>query len=215
MRELKVLWDYLKLNMTPQKSDCIVGFGCINEDVAIKASELYLEGYAPKVLFCGGLGRNTLGRWAKSEAERFSDIAIKMGVPKKDIIIENKSTNSGENIVFTREKLLENNMSVSKILAVHKPYMERRVYSAIKNYWPEIEVITSSANYEMEEYIALTMKEGLDEKEVIETIVGDFQRIDVYAKLGYQIKQDIPKEVWSAFNQLVDMGYVGQLIIEE
>lgn len=211
MEDLRVIWDYLKLNMKPEKADCIIGFGCINDDVAEKSAELYLNGYAPKILFTGGLGRNTLGRWEKSEAERFCDIALKFGVPKEDILIENKSTNSGENISFSREVLAQNSLKVSKILAVHKPYMERRVYAALRKQWPEVTVVTASIDIDMEDYIALTMKQGLSEKEVIDTIVGDFQRMESYAKLGFQIKQDIPDNAWAAFNNLVKKGYCGQL----
>lgn len=211
MEDLRVIWDYLRLNMEPEKADCIIGFGCINDDVAIRSAELYLDGYAPKILFTGGLGRNTLGRWNKSEAERFCDIALKFGVPKEDILIENKSTNSGENISFSREVLAQNSLKVSKILAVHKPYMERRVYAALRKQWPEVTVVTASIDIDMEDYIALTMKQGLSEKEVIDTIVGDFQRMESYAKLGFQIKQDIPDNAWAAFNNLVKKGYCGQL----
>lgn len=43
-------------------------------------------------------------------------------------------------------------------------------------------------------------------------IVGDFQRIEVYARRGYQIPQSIPVEAWQAFDTLVAMGYTNQLI---
>ena len=42
-------------------------------------------------------------------------------------------------------------------------------------------------------------------------LVGDFQRMDLYAKRGYQIPQEIPQSAWDAFNALVSMGYTGQL----
>jgi hypothetical protein len=42
-------------------------------------------------------------------------------------------------------------------------------------------------------------------------IVGDFQRMDLYAKLGYQVPQEIPEEAWEAFHKLVAMGFDKQL----
>ena len=42
-------------------------------------------------------------------------------------------------------------------------------------------------------------------------IVGDLQRIDLYAKKGYQIPQEIPGSVRAAFEALVAMGYTDQL----
>ena len=53
---LQVIWDYLWLNQKLEKADCIVGFGNFNTDIARRAAELYCQGYAPKVLFTGGLG---------------------------------------------------------------------------------------------------------------------------------------------------------------
>ena len=41
--------------------------------------------------------------------------------------------------------------------------------------------------------------------------MGDFQRIELYAKLGYQTPQFIPEEAWEAYHKLVAMGYDKQL----
>lgn len=210
---LKTIWDYMHLNMELCCTDCIIGFGNYNDDIAIRAAELYKLGYAQKILFTGGLGRNTSDLWVQSEAERFGDIAEKLGVPKADIIIEDKSTNTAENILFTKKKLADNGLNVSKILGVHQPFMERRIYAALKVYWPEIDAIITSPQLTISEYISNSVKQGLDEKTVIDVIVGDFQRIDVYAQRGYQIPQHIPEEVNSAFNAMVNLGYTSQLVL--
>ena len=43
-------------------------------------------------------------------------------------------------------------------------------------------------------------------------MVGDLQRIRVYATKGYQIAQEIPDDVWQAFEELVQAGYVRHLV---
>jgi hypothetical protein len=43
-------------------------------------------------------------------------------------------------------------------------------------------------------------------------MVGDLQRIKIYPGRGYQIAQDIPDKVWSAFEELVRAGYDKYLI---
>jgi hypothetical protein len=48
--------------------------------------------------------------------------------------------------------------------------------------------------------------------EVISVMVGDLQRIRLYPALGFQIEQEIPDEVWTAFQALVDAGYDRHLI---
>ena len=210
----KVLWYYMRLDMPLRKSDCIVGFGCYNEDIALRCAELYHAGYAPKVLFTGGLGRNTKEMWTESEAERFARIAIAAGVPEKDILIENRSTNSAENIIFTRELLEKEGIAVDHILGVHKPFMERRVMAAMGVYWPEVEFSVTSPQVSLEEYIALSVQQGMEEKRVIEVLVGDFQRIDVYARKGYQLAQEIPSNAMQAYQKMVALGYTRELVAE-
>lgn len=211
---VKTLWDYMRLDMPLAKADCIVGFGCYNEDIALRCAELYHAGYAPRVLFTGGLGRNTKEMWTESEAERFARIAVSAGVPEEDILIENHSTNSAENIIFTRKLLEKEGLAVQHILGVHKPFMERRVMAAMGVYWPEVKFTVTSPQVSIEEYIALSVAQGMEEKRVIEVLVGDFQRIDVYARKGYQLAQEIPGHVAQAYRKMVALGYTRELVAE-
>ena len=162
--------------------------------------------------FSGGLGRNTKSRWSTSEAERYRDIALGLGVPEDVMLIEKRSTNTGENIVFSREILRAEGLAEKKLLCVHKPFMERRVWAAMKAYWPEADFTITSPQLSMEEYIERTMAQGMTEKAVIDVIVGDVQRMEIYARKGYQIPQPLPDEVRAAFNAMVEMGYTGELI---
>ena len=210
--DLYTLWDYMHLHMPLRKADCIVAFGNRNMAVPRRAAQLYREGYAPKVLFSGGLGRNTDGCWSGTEAERFARAAMAEGVPAEDIILEDQSANTAENILFTRKKFEELGMEVHTLLAVHQQFMERRIYAAIKKHWPEPDLIVTSPDTTLEEYLADVGEQGMDEKTAIEVMVGDFQRMDIYAKKGWQIPQPIPNEAKEAFERLVKRGYTGQLI---
>lgn len=59
--------------------------------------------------------------------------------------------------------------------------------------------------------IARHAAELYHEESSVSVIVGDFQRIDLYAKLGYQLPQHIPDKAWEAFYRLVEMGCDKQL----
>lgn len=209
---LKVIWDYMHLNMEPVKADCIVGFGNYNIAIALRAAELYRAGLAPRVLFTGGLGRNTAGLWTGSEAERFAAAAIGAGVRPEDVIVEDRSTNTAENIRFTRDKLAELGLPTKRLLGVHQPFMERRIWAAMKVYWPEADFTVTSPQVTIQEYLRDAVAQGLEEKAAIDVIVGDFQRMEVYARKGWQIPQEIPEEAWAAFRALVALGYDGQLV---
>ena len=211
LQPLQVIWDYLKLHHQPQKADCIVGFGNFNTDIAKRAAELYHQGYAPKILFTGGLGRNTAGLMTEPEAVKFAKAAVACGVPEKDILIEDKSTNTKENIEFTRNLLVREGLPHQSILGVHQPFMERRITAAMGVYWPEPTFFVTSPQVTIPEYLAAAKLQGISENASISVIVGDFQRMDLYAKLGYQLPQEIPQKAWDAFHQLVAMGYDQQL----
>ena len=211
MKPLQVIWDYLSLNESLEKADCIVGFGNFNTDIARRAAELYHAGFAPKILFTGGLGRNTEGLLPEPEAVRFAKVAMECGVPEADIILEPNSTNTKENIVFTREKLESLRLPHDRILGVHQPFMERRIKAAMGVYWPELNFQITSPQVSIPAYLEAAKRQGITENASISVIVGDFQRMDLYAKLGYQLPQHIPDEAWEAFHQLVAMGYDQQL----
>jgi len=211
MKNIQILWDFMHMNMKPENADVIVGFGCYDEDIPRRCAELYHQGCAPFVCFSGGLGRNTANLWSKSEAERFAAIAIREGVPEERIILEDKSTNSAENLLFTPKVLAEAGVKAEKIIAVHKPYMERRLWAAMQVYWPDVRAVYTSPQVTIEEHIAHAEAVGMTRKGVIETIVGDVQRMELYAEKGYQVPVEIPEEVRKAFDALAAQGYTGQL----
>ena len=213
MENIQILWDFMHMNQSLEKADVIVGFGCYDEDIPRRCAELWHQGYAPYVCFSGGLGRNTTGIWSKSEAERFAAIAMAEGVPEDRIILEKKSTNTAENLLFTPEVLAEAGIKAERIIAVHKPYMERRLWAAMQVYWPSVRARYTSPWVTIDEHIAHAEKVGMTAKRVIETIVGDVQRMELYAEKGYQAAVEIPEAVRAAFDALVEQGYTGQLAL--
>ncbi len=204
----KLIWDYHHMNHKLEKADCIVVLGSHDTRVAERGAEVFLQGLAPIIVFSGYLGALTLGSWERPEAEVFAEIAMKRGVPQDNILIENKSTNTGENFLFTKELLFKDGILPEKIIAVQKPYMERRTYATCKKVWPEVEVLVTSPEYTFETY----PNHEITLDKVINIMVGDLQRILVYPKMGFQIPQTIPEEVLEAYKFLVNAGYTSRLI---
>jgi uncharacterized SAM-binding protein YcdF (DUF218 family) len=206
----KIIWNYHHLNQTLEKADCVLVLGSHDTRVACRGAQLVLEGYAPIIVFSGGLGRLTEGVWKDTEADTFARIALEMGVPKEKIFIENRSTNTGENISFTYDLFLKNNLAVRQIILVQKPYMERRAYATFMKQWPgpPVEVMVTSPQISFEEY----PNEYISVEEVIHILVGDLHRIDMYARKGYQIAQHIPADVWEAYRVLVRKGFTEHLV---
>ena len=211
LEPLQTVWDYLGMHQAPEIADVIVGFGNFNTNIARRAAELYLQGMAPVVLFTGGLGRNTEGLLPEPEAVRFARVAMECGVPEMAILMEPDSTNTAENILFTRRMLEEKGIAHDRILGVHQPFMERRITAAMGVYWPEQAFRVTSPQVSITDYLADAKKQGVTENAAVSVIVGDFQRMDLYAKKGYQTPQYIPPEAWEAFHALVAMGFDKQL----
>jgi uncharacterized SAM-binding protein YcdF (DUF218 family) len=204
----KTIWDYHHVNHNLVKSDCILALGSHDTRVAHRAASLYLEGWAPLLIFAGGLGRLTEGIWTESEADLFARIAIKQGVPQEAILVENRSTNTGENIQLVRQLLQEKGLDPQSFIVVQKPYMERRSLATFEKNWPGKSFVVTSPQIAFEEY----PNEEIQLEQVINIMVGDLQRIKIYPQKGFQTYQEIPEDVWQAFERLVEQGFNKQLV---
>ncbi|HEU5238588.1 MAG TPA: YdcF family protein [Pyrinomonadaceae bacterium] len=206
------LWHYHRLNHQLEPADAILVLCSHDKKVAERGAQLFLEGWAPLLIFSGGLGAITSRMWNEPEAEQFAQIASTMGVPKENILIEAKSTNTGENISFTRRLLEAKQIDPQKFILVQKPYMERRSFATFRKVWPEREVLVTSPQVSFDEYLANYVNDELSSDDVVSIMVGDLQRIKLYADKGFQIHQEIPSGVWSAYEELVRAGFDRHLI---
>jgi len=206
------IWDYHRMKQQVDKADVILVLCSHDRKVAERGAELFLEQWAPLLIFSGGLGSITRDIWTEPEADQFAKIAIAMGVPQKRILIENRSTNTGENILFTKQLLAERNIDPQKFILVQKPYMERRSFATFRKLWPEKQVLVTSPQVSFDEYLDGFAASELSADDVINIMVGDLQRIKIYAKEGFQIHQEIPDDVWSAYEELVRAGYDQRLV---
>lgn len=212
--QAKIIWDYMLLHQPLQPADAIFVLGSLDTRVADYAAKLFLRGLAPLMIFSGsGKGRLTEHLFNKSEAETLADIARKAGVPDKNILIENQATNTGENIRFTYQLLQQRGQTIKSLILVQKPYMERRTYATFKAQWPEptTRICVTSPPIAFGDYF-----DDINTKQhVREALVGDLQRVKLYAAQGHQIPQTIPPEVWAAYEHLVAAGYTKRLLPSE
>lgn len=194
------------------QADAVLVLCSHDERVAERGVQLFHEGWAPLLIFSGGQGAITRQLWQEPEAERFARIAIDLNVPRERILIEPESTNTGENIVFTKRLLAAKGLDPQRFIVVQKPYMERRSYATFRKFWPEKEVLVTSPQVSFGSYLAEYANSALSVTDVIGIMVGDLQRIKLYPARGFQIEQDIPEHVWHAFERLVHAGYDKYLI---
>lgn len=197
----KTIWDYMLMHHELRPMDAIFALGSNDTRVADRAADLYLAGLGKYVICAGGNGKAS--DFSRPEAEIFGEIVAKRGVPEDKIILEPNSVNTGENVIFVKKLLAERKLNLKSFILVQKPYMERRTYATFRKQWPEADCVVTSPPISYEEY-------GKDEtfkNRFINVMVGDLQRIKEYPKLGFQIEQEIPDDVWQAWEELIKMGY--------
>jgi uncharacterized SAM-binding protein YcdF (DUF218 family) len=206
------VWRYHQLNHDLSTSDAILVLCSHDVRVAERGAQLFLDRWAPLLIFSGGRGSITSRLWREPEADLFATIAVKMGVPRERILVENRSTNSGENVLFTRRLLAQRDLDPHSFIVVQKPYMERRSFATFKKVWPDKELIVTSPRVSLDEYLMTYSHASLSADDVISIMVGDLQRIRVYPEMGFQIHQDIPEDVVHAYEELVRAGYDRHLL---
>ena len=208
---VQVLWDFMLVGHEMCPADCIFVLGSHDIRVADYAIEIFHSGYAPWLLFSGGVIHQNaeLGIfWDKSEAEHFAQRAKRQGVPEDRILIENRATNTGENFEFTRKLVDDLQLNFESFILVQKPYMERRVLATALRMWPDLDYIVTSPPIACNDYL----DGDLPRDAVIQHIVGDFQRVKVYGDNGFQAPQVIPADAWNAFEKLCALGYSKRLV---
>jgi len=198
------IWDYLCMHQEIKASDCMLVLGSHDTSVAERAADIFLEGLAPLIVFSGGFGYLTQETWKVSEAETFAELAIKRGVPASAILLESKSTNTGENVVFSMQLLKERNIHPLSLILVHKPYMERRTYATFRNHFKDVPISVTSPRISMTDYLSSGI---IPYETFLDTLAGDLYRIKTYSSKGFQIPQEIPEDVWAAYTELVGMGF--------
>jgi len=204
-----ILWEYLRLGAALERREAIVTFGGHDLRVAEWAAQLWLDGWAPKLILSGGLGYYTSKIWREPEAHKFRRIAIERGVDPDAILIEDESRNSGENVIRTRELLGRHRIELRSAICVQKPYMERRVLLTLKKQWPSCNFLLSSPPIRYERYAEPGI---IDFEKLINELVGQVDRVERYPSLGFTETDVVPEEVLHAKRHLVELGYVKHLV---
>ena len=97
------------------------------------AVEAYKAGFAPRLLFSTGY------LYSFPEAESMRSLAMQQGVPADAIVLEQRATDTHQNVVFTRDLLRARGWR--SVLLVSSPYHMRRAALAWRKEAPEVRVI--------------------------------------------------------------------------
>ncbi|GHF56035.1 uncharacterized SAM-binding protein YcdF (DUF218 family) [Amycolatopsis bartoniae] len=204
--DVETLWNYHQLHHELRPADVGIGLGSHDLGVATCAAELYHRKLFPLIVFTGANAPTTVERFPRGEAVHYREHALALGVPDDVILIETEARNTGENITLTQKLLAHHD--IRDAILITRPYQQRRAYATARKLWPEIDIRCASKPMPLDEYV----NEIGDVERVITMLVGDTQRIRVYAERGFAVPQDVPPQVENAYERLVDAGYTSRLV---
>ena len=211
MDDAQILWDYHQMHHEPRNTDIAIGLGSHDLGVAEHTADLYHQGRFPLIVFTGANAPTTVEVFPRGEAVHYAERAEELGVPNEAIIVETQARNTGENFTRTHELLDRKGIHPASATIISRPYQQRRAYATCRKLWPELDVVCSSRSQFLTDYIASIG----DEDKVLNMLVGDTQRIWVYADRGYAVPQQLTRDVQAAFRNLAGRGYTKRLVTRD
>lgn len=207
MDDAQILWDYHQMHHEPRNTDVAIGLGSHDIGVAEHTADLYRQGRFPLIVFTGANAPTTVDTFPRGEALHYAERAEQLGVPDTAIVLEEHARNTGENFTLTRALLDREGIHPKSATIISRPYQQRRAYATCQKLWPELDVVCSSRPQSLTENIASIG----DEDKVLNMLVGDTQRIWVYADHGFAIPQPVTPRAMVAFENLVRAGHTSRL----
>jgi uncharacterized SAM-binding protein YcdF (DUF218 family) len=213
LRCARLIWDYHQLRHRTIPADVIVALGTNDLRVAEFAADLYRDGFGGTLICTGGVAhQNDLlaTTWDRTEAEMYAAIAERRGVPRDRILLETRATNTAENIRYARALIERHDLNPRNIVLAVKPFMQRRTWATMAVEWPEMPATLASPQMTLDEYFTAE----LAPEKITNIMIGDLQRIWIYARRGWSAPQRLPTEVQAAYDRLVALGFTHHLIPE-
>lgn len=127
--------EYIFLPSDPVPADLMMVFGTRYREPLKTVRQLYMERLTGTLLLSGGDNRHT----GHNEAREMAMNLIDMGVAMADMVLEDRSTNTLENVLFSRQ-VIEEEIGFDRarrILVVVKHYHSRRALMTLRRHFPE------------------------------------------------------------------------------
>ena len=192
--------------LPPVPFDAIIGFGVFDLRLPRFCGELFLRGLAPHIIFTGGIGAGT-GNLGGPEADVWRE-ELRRAYPQigdAAITLENRSTNTAENIQFTADLLARARPSLAfgvglrRAIIVTSPSRLRRARLTLKQLQPALHVCGQLPAFTFEAEQALYASQGVD---YISHLSGELDRLIDYPHRGWIAAEPLPPEIAAAHAEL-------------
>lgn len=189
--------------------DIVLAMGSQDLNVPVTAARAFQKRQAQWLVCSGGFGKDTAALFHEPEAVLFAKRCVELGVPEARVLIEDQAANSGENFRFSRALLEARGITPRTGVIAAKPYMAKRALATAVMQWPEVRWSAARSRVDFYGYL----DQGNDLGVVLDLMVGDLQRLRVYAG-RFQTPVEVPEAVWAAYQRLAGAGYDRYVIRE-
>lgn len=174
--------NYIFVDDKNLKGDIALVFGTWNawKESVEKAAELYKDSLVPKIIVSGGANPVT----GIIEGDLMAIELEKLGVLKKDILVENRSTNTLENVLFSKE-IIDKQLgfkNINVVTAVVKNYHARRALMTLRKHLPK-NIELKSAVY-VSAYYNFTKENWHKTERGKEKVMEEVNKIKTYLAKG-------------------------------
>ncbi|HTK84070.1 MAG TPA: YdcF family protein [Patescibacteria group bacterium] len=188
--------DYLLIDRTELGSaDLCLIFGnrYVSDKLAATGAMLYQQGLCKKIVASGGV----LTDDGRTEAAAIRDELVRLGVPEKDILVEDKAMHTGENVAYSKA-LVERELgpdAVHSVIGVGHISAGRRFLMTMAKQWPEVLPMQVSVNPYPVSPADWTRHEGFKQQ-----VMNEWNKIAAYRSEGFIEEVDIDRINRSARN---------------
>jgi uncharacterized SAM-binding protein YcdF (DUF218 family) len=180
-------------------ADAVIGFGTFDLTLARFCGELFTRGAARCIIFTGGYGAGTADL-GQPEADAWADELRRShpGVPRDRVILENRSTNTAENIRLTAEVLQRDHpqrafgRGLRTALIVASPARLRRVGLTLRQLVPAVRAWRCLPATSFERERALHDSKGIP---FVPHLRGELDRIVDYPRRGWIAAEPLPPAI--------------------
>lgn len=185
-----------------QPVDAIIGFGMFDRSLPRFCADLYLQGLTPKIIFTGGIGAGT-GDLGGPEADVWRD-ELRQAYPTigdDAFILENRSTNTAENIRFTAERVARTHpdltfgLGLRRAIVVASPSRLRRVRLTLWKLAPGVHVTRLLPRVNLDAEASLYARQGID---YLGHLIGELDRLATYPDRGWIVGEPLPASIETA-----------------
>lgn len=137
--------DFIFLEDEPEKADVIFVPGSDEGALAVRAAELWRQGFAPVVLPSGKYGK-LAGRFTGDPAygtewQYLHHILREQGVPEEAILREEQATFTYENAIYSRKRTDQEGLTVKKAILCCQAFHARRAKLYYQVCFPEAKIL--------------------------------------------------------------------------